>query len=431
MDQLTKLERATLERAVADGGAVSVDRLQPWVYAAEHLVELGLFIRRTERVDGFERPRYAVTELGFLVHRGPAIPERRLVCADCGKDQAHEADGEAAHASKPYVYDDALCWAAYNVRECRSKEAWRSEAIALRAKWAATGIDVHPGHERGFSVFVARIDALNIISQGRTEPQAIAAVMEAVTLLLNHWRERALPTREALEKARVLSDAYAETGWISPANVEALMSAFNTLDQKGERIAPLSERVERAREHFERALRPEEPTHEPTRAEVVRAGIEFEKAAIVHTAPLPERQVPTIDLMGMTLGEVVQALTTDQPAGPAIARAHAESLVPPARPKCWCRRCEDQWADALHSFNPAMWPMRTFIVCPTCGNKRCPRAESHGFRCSSSNELDQVGVPIDSTEARRLDAAADDTIRTLAMSGRWSQWDEDTEVAER
>lgn len=31
------------------------------------------------------------------------------------------------------------------------------------------------------------------------------------------------------------------------------------------------------------------------------------------------------------------------------------------------------------------------IVCPTCGNKRCPQASDCSFACTGSNEPGQVG----------------------------------------
>jgi hypothetical protein len=39
------------------------------------------------------------------------------------------------------------------------------------------------------------------------------------------------------------------------------------------------------------------------------------------------------------------------------------------------------------------WPvlLTTFVVCQQCGNKRCPKADDHNFKCSGSNELNQVG----------------------------------------
>lgn len=53
--------------------------------------------------------------------------------------------------------------------------------------------------------------------------------------------------------------------------------------------------------------------------------------------------------------------------------------------ECWCARCSQQ--HRFLAFSTVM------IVCPNCGNKRCPRAEWHGFACSGSNETGQVGVP--------------------------------------
>lgn len=31
------------------------------------------------------------------------------------------------------------------------------------------------------------------------------------------------------------------------------------------------------------------------------------------------------------------------------------------------------------------------VVCPTCGNKRCPHASDHNYTCTSSNESGQPG----------------------------------------
>ena len=32
-----------------------------------------------------------------------------------------------------------------------------------------------------------------------------------------------------------------------------------------------------------------------------------------------------------------------------------------------------------------------FIVCPVCGNKRCPKASNHGNDCAGSNKPGQPG----------------------------------------
>jgi hypothetical protein len=49
---------------------------------------------------------------------------------------------------------------------------------------------------------------------------------------------------------------------------------------------------------------------------------------------------------------------------------------------CWCLRCKPQ---------PGV--TRTMVVCLVCYNKRCPKAEWHGFACTGSNEPGQVGTP--------------------------------------
>lgn len=53
---------------------------------------------------------------------------------------------------------------------------------------------------------------------------------------------------------------------------------------------------------------------------------------------------------------------------------------------CNCERCRtDKGVTAKRMY-----------VCPTCGNKRCPAIQDHRFKCTGSNELDQVGVLKDS-----------------------------------
>ena len=36
-------------------------------------------------------------------------------------------------------------------------------------------------------------------------------------------------------------------------------------------------------------------------------------------------------------------------------------------------------------------PVEAMIVCPKCGNKRCPKATHHGHACTGSNEPGQPG----------------------------------------
>lgn len=60
--------------------------------------------------------------------------------------------------------------------------------------------------------------------------------------------------------------------------------------------------------------------------------------------------------------------------------------------KCGCGTCDQARRDALAAAGD--WTQaifRPFIVCPDCGNKRCPRATHHDSPCSGSNEPGQDG----------------------------------------
>ena len=52
----------------------------------------------------------------------------------------------------------------------------------------------------------------------------------------------------------------------------------------------------------------------------------------------------------------------------------------PVTPDCWCRTCR-----------PVTMSDMRFVVCPECGNKRCPHANDHRNDCTGSNDPDQEG----------------------------------------
>ncbi len=54
---------------------------------------------------------------------------------------------------------------------------------------------------------------------------------------------------------------------------------------------------------------------------------------------------------------------------------------------CGCYRCMGLKYDERG--NPLT--MSTFIVCPDCGNKRCPKSTDHTLACTNSNEPGQSG----------------------------------------
>ncbi|MGS7401095.1 DUF3850 domain-containing protein [Klebsiella pneumoniae] len=74
----------------------------------------------------------------------------------------------------------------------------------------------------------------------------------------------------------------------------------------------------------------------------------------------------------------------------ATARICAElSVNSPANPDCWCRTCR-----------PVVLNDMRFVVCPDCGNKRCPRANDHRNACTGSNEPGQEGSAYPDTPPR-------------------------------
>ena len=61
-------------------------------------------------------------------------------------------------------------------------------------------------------------------------------------------------------------------------------------------------------------------------------------------------------------------------------RADVVSGNSPVIPDCSCRTCR-----------PVTFADSRFVVCPECGNKRCPHANDHRNACTGSNELGQEG----------------------------------------
>ena len=58
---------------------------------------------------------------------------------------------------------------------------------------------------------------------------------------------------------------------------------------------------------------------------------------------------------------------------------------------CWCHHCWDARLAALPADDPFGHPSRFMILCPECGNKRCPHANHHILACTASNTLGQPG----------------------------------------
>ncbi|GDY37746.1 hypothetical protein [Acidovorax sp. NB1] len=68
-----------------------------------------------------------------------------------------------------------------------------------------------------------------------------------------------------------------------------------------------------------------------------------------------------------------------------VAMLYPDAPPPQAvrEPQCWCLTCRPMRLDDPHSIRMAL--------CPTCGNKRCPKANDHRNACTHSNEPGQPG----------------------------------------
>lgn len=51
-----------------------------------------------------------------------------------------------------------------------------------------------------------------------------------------------------------------------------------------------------------------------------------------------------------------------------------------ARKRCWCHTCRPITIEDMR-----------MVLCPECGNKRCPKANNHANECTNSNDTGQIG----------------------------------------
>lgn len=59
-------------------------------------------------------------------------------------------------------------------------------------------------------------------------------------------------------------------------------------------------------------------------------------------------------------------------------------------PHCWCYNCNKERQTYIAGVG-VPYVMTRMIICPDCGNKRCPKATNHELACTGSNEPGQPG----------------------------------------
>ena len=74
-----------------------------------------------------------------------------------------------------------------------------------------------------------------------------------------------------------------------------------------------------------------------------------------------------------------------------MGHCHVEGFYMNWLPKedCGCVRCLDHRESELSWWDRTT--TTTMILCPLCGNKRCPHATDHSYECTGSNEPGQKG----------------------------------------
>lgn len=87
--------------------------------------------------------------------------------------------------------------------------------------------------------------------------------------------------------------------------------------------------------------------------------------------------MPTAPVQKLTLREGLAAIRNLGPIDAEKIQAERDALN---EPTCWCHTCR-----------PVTMTDMRFVVCPDCGNKRCPHANDHRNACTGSNEPGQEG----------------------------------------
>lgn len=67
------------------------------------------------------------------------------------------------------------------------------------------------------------------------------------------------------------------------------------------------------------------------------------------------------------------------------------TAIPDDTNGCGCWTCVNKRAEKIDDFTQRLVYRSRMIVCPDCGNKRCPRATWHENVCSGSNDPEQPG----------------------------------------
>ena len=115
----------------------------------------------------------------------------------------------------------------------------------------------------------------------------------------------------------------------------------------------------------------------------------------------------------------IEALEFVQKAVPML-RQQADRIA--ELKKGGCGNCHACLVGVMENNYPVT--MQRMIVCPDCGNKRCPKASNHRHQCTGSNEVGQYGsiytAPRELSDEEILNIAFCSEIDTVAIENDWN-----------
>ncbi|HIC8818150.1 TPA: hypothetical protein ACW70R_003408 [Klebsiella pneumoniae] len=191
------------------------------------------------------------------------------------------------------------------------------------------------------------------------------------------------------EKAQYIWDSARETQQPAPEYPEVLPCSvllepglrFGKGIKTSTMLAALARRA--VHESDIAALSPKERAEFQTRIEDFKALIAQPTPAVPEEITIETATIIAYGLPTTNIGAIFKA-GHDACRAAMLAAApqpqNAPQNIPEIIPDCWCRTCR-----------PVVLNDMRFVVCPDCGNKRCPRANDHRNACTGSNEPDQEG----------------------------------------
>ncbi|SAW13553.1 Uncharacterised protein [Klebsiella pneumoniae] len=109
---------------------------------------------------------------------------------------------------------------------------------------------------------------------------------------------------------------------------------------------------------------------------------ELKKSAGTEAICRSDENVQVLHTKSPAQSDCCPAQNSVTPAQNSVTPAQNQGWIPVSeqKPDCWCLTCR-----------PVTLNDMRFVVCPDCGNKRCPRANDHRDACTGSNEPGQEG----------------------------------------